>query len=432
MSGIGHLGPAFYHLSRNTIMSDNGFSTQIVHSDRRSQATQGAVHQAIHPSTEYGYADARELAAVFQGKAGYTYARQGTPTTAALEAQITAMEQGEATVTFSTGMAALTATFFTLLRNGDHLISSKYIFGNTNSLLLTLSDLGIDVTLVDATDAREVEAAIRPNTRMVFVETIANPGTQIADLVAIGELCRARRLVYLIDSTLSSPYLRPSRFFGASLVVNSLSKHIGGHGNALGGAVTQTGLYDWADYPNIHPQYRKGDSRHWGLLQIKKKGLRDMGGTLSSDVAHRLAAGAETMALRMDRICANALALARHLQAQPKVVRVHYPGLPSHPQHARAAEWFGGRFGGLLGVELDPGIDVFEYLNHLRIVVLATHLGDNRTLVLPAAHTIYYEMGPERRALMGIPDGFLRISVGIEDEQDLIADFTQALSAVTA
>src|SRR5690606_3134186 len=124
-------------------------------------------------------------------KAGYTYARQGTPTTAALEAQVTAMEQAEATVTFSTGMAALTATFFTLLRHGDHLVSSKYIFGNTNSLLLTLSDLGVEVALVDATDAREVQAAIRPNTRMVFVETIANPGTQIADLVAIGELCRA-------------------------------------------------------------------------------------------------------------------------------------------------------------------------------------------------------------------------------------------------
>ncbi len=411
-------------------MSDNGFTTQTVHSDRRSQREHGAVHQAIHPSTEYGYADARELAAVFQGKAGYTYARQGSPTTAALEAKITAMEQAEATVAFATGMAALAATFLTLLRSGDHLIASKYIFGNTNSLLLTLADLGVRVTLVDATDAREVEAAIQADTRMVFVETIANPGTQVADLVAIGDLCRARRLVYVVDSTLSSPYLRPSRFFGASLVINSLSKHVGGHGNGLGGAVTQTGLYDWTDYPNIHPQYRKGDSRNWGLLQIKKKGLRDMGGTLSSDVAHRISAGSETMALRMDRICSNAMALARYLDGHPKVMRVHYPGLPSHPQHARAAEWFGGRFGGLLGVELDPRIDVFECLNRLRTVILATHLGDNRSLVLPAAHTIYYEMGPERRALMGISDGFLRISVGIEDERDLIDDFAQALDGL--
>lgn len=138
------------------------------------------------------------------------------------------------------------------------------------------------------------------------------------------------------------------------------------------------------------------------------------------------------MALRMSRICSNALALARHLESHPKVARVHYPGLASHPQHQRALQWFGGRFGGLLGVELAPGIDVFECLNHLRTVILATHLGDNRTLVLPAAHTIYYEMGPERRALMGISDGFLRISVGIEDEQDLIDDFKQALAAVVS
>ncbi len=410
-------------------MSDPGFTTQIVHSDHRASLEHGAIHQAIHPSTEYAYADARELSAVFQGKSGYTYARQGTPTTASLEAQISAMEQAQGTVTFATGMAALNALFFALLRQGDHLISSKYIFGNTNSLLMTLENFGVELSLVDATDAAQVQAAMRPNTRMVFVETIAIPGTQVADLQAIGALCQAHKLVYVVDSTLSTPYLRPARDFGASLVVNSLSKHIGGHGNALGGAVTQTGLYDWADFPHIYPQYRKGDPHTWGLLQIKKKGLRDMGGSLSSDVAHRLAAGAETLALRMDRVCTNALALARALEACAQVTRVHYPGLASHPQHARASQWFGGRYGGLLGVELDDRVDVFDYLNRLRVAALATHLGDNRTLVLPAAHTIYYEMGPERRALMGIPDGFLRVSVGIEDEADLIHDFVQALDA---
>ncbi|HET8596599.1 MAG TPA: cystathionine gamma-synthase family protein [Castellaniella sp.] len=409
-------------------MSTTGFTTQTVHFGRQADSEHGSVHAAIHPSTEYTYRDARDLAAVFQNrKKGYTYARTGTPTTAALEAQITAMEQGNGTVAFATGMAALNAVFFALLRHGDHLIASKYIFGNTNSLLMTLENFGVELTLVDATDAAQVEAALRPNTRMVFVETIANPGTQVADLKAIGELCQARGLVYVVDSTLSSPYLRPGRDFGASLVVNSLSKHIGGHGNALGGAVTQTGLYDWAAFPHIYEQYRKDDSHTWGLLQIKKKGLRDMGGTLSSDVAHRLAAGAETLALRMDRICGNALALARFLEHHPLVERVQYPGLDSHPQHGRATEFFGGHYGGLLGVVLKDGADVFACLNRLKVAALATHLGDNRTLVLPAAHTIYFEMGPERRALMGIPDGFLRISVGIEEEADLIADFSQAL-----
>ncbi|CAM5778615.1 cystathionine gamma-synthase family protein [Castellaniella caeni] len=410
-------------------MSDSGFTTQTVHFGHRNDAQHGAVHAAVHPSTEFTYHDAHQLAAVFQNRQkGYTYARTGTPTTAALEAQVTAMEQGNGTVAFATGMAALNAVFFALLRQGDHLIASKYIFGNTNSLLMTLENFGVELSLVDATDAAQVQAALRPNTRMVFVETIANPGTQVADLQTISALCQAHKLVYVVDSTLSSPYLRRGRDFGASLVVNSLSKHIGGHGNALGGAVTQTGLYDWADFPHIYPQYQKDDSHTWGLLQIKKKGLRDMGGTLSSDVAHRIAAGAETLGLRMNRLCGNALALAQALERHPLVERVQYPGLVSHPQHQRATELFQGLYGGLLGVVLKEHVDVFAVLNRLRVAALATHLGDNRTLVLPAAHTIYYEMGAERRALMGIPDGFLRISVGIEEEADLINDFTAALA----
>ncbi|MGE8548530.1 MAG: cystathionine gamma-synthase family protein [Alcaligenes sp.] len=409
-------------------MDENGFTTSTLHSDRRLGTQHGAIHQPLHPSTEYGFSDARELAAVFQGKAGFTYSRQGTPTTAALEAKVTRMEKGVGSVSFATGMAALTGTFFTLLRQGDHLITSKYIFGNTNSLLGTLRELGVEITLVDATDLAQVQAARQPNTRMVFVETIANPGTQIADLQGVGQWCEEQGLVYVVDATLSSPYLRPSRDFKASLVVNSLSKHIGGHGNALGGMVTDTGLFDWSDYPNIAEVYRNGNPRSWGLTQIKKKGLRDMGGTLSSDVAHRLAVGSETLPLRMERICSNALALARFLQAHPRVRKVQYPGLEDHPQHERAADLFGNRFGGLMSVVLAEDVEVFDFLNRLNVFILATHLGDNRSLVLPVAHTIYYEMGAEQRALMGIADNQLRISVGIEDIADLTGDFDQALA----
>jgi O-acetylhomoserine (thiol)-lyase len=210
-------------------------------------------------------------------------------------------------------------------------------------------------------------------------------------------------------------------------VVNSLSKHIGGHANALGGAVTDTGLYDWSNFPNIAEVYRNGNPAGWGLTQIKKKGLRDMGGTLSSDAAHRIAAGSETLALRMGRACENALALARALSAHPRVARVTYPGLPAHPQHERATQLFGGRYGALMAVELQPDVDLFAFLNRLQVFVLATHVGDNRSLVLPVAHTIYYEMGPQLRAQMGIGDNQLRLSIGIEDTEDLIGDFMQAL-----
>lgn len=408
-------------------MATEGFTTSILHSDRRAGAEHGAVHKPMHTSAEYAFADSRELTAVFQGKSGFSYARQGTPTTTALENKITLMEEGTGTVSFATGMAALAATFLTLLKAGDHLITSKYIFGNTNSLLGTLIDFGVQISFVDATDINDVRAAWQPETRMVFVESLANPGTQIPDLEAIGRWCSEKELVYVVDNTLVTPLLCQSKRVGASLVVNSLSKHFGGHGNALGGAVTDTGLFNWESYPNIAQAYRKGNPASWGLTQIKKKGLRDMGGTLASEAAHRLATGLETLKLRMSQACSNALALATALQAHPQVARVWYPGLTSHPQHERAARLFDGRFGALLAVELDPSIDVFDYLNTLRVAALATHLGDNRTLVLPVAHTIYYEMGAERRAMMGISDNLLRISVGIEDVDDLVRDFIQAL-----
>lgn len=410
-------------------MSKSGFTTEILHSDRRTGCEFGAVHQPLHPSAEYAFADARELAAVFQGKAsGFSYSRQGTPTTAALEKKLTHMEQGTGSVSFSSGMAALAATFLSLLKAGDHLISSKYIFGNTNSLLNTLQGLGVEVTLVDATDMASVKQAKRSNTLMVFTETIANPGTQIADLKAIGEWCAEQGLLYVVDNTLSTPWLATAKSFGAGLVMNSLSKYIAGHGNALGGMVTDTGLFDWSHYPNISPAYRTGNTQSWGLTQIKKKGLRDMGGTLSSDVAHRIATGAETLAIRMAKACENAYKLAHYLAQHPHVTTVHYPGLVTHPQHQRATALFKGYYGALLGVELAANINVFDFLNKLRVLILSTHLGDTRSLTLPVAHTIYYEMGAEQRALMGIGDNLLRISVGIEEYADLEADFAQALA----
>lgn len=408
-------------------MSESGFTTAIVHHDRRLGVAHGAVHKPMHPSAEYAFANSRELTAVFQGKSGFTYSRQGTPTTTALEAKLTQMEGGVNTVCFATGMAALTAVFFTLLKAGDHLISSRHVFGNTNSLLGTLADLGVQVTFVDATEASNVQAAVRPNTRMVFAESLANPGTQIADMAAIGQCCADNGLLFVLDSTLTTPWLLQGRHVGAALVVNSLSKHIGGHGNALGGAVTDTGLFDWRGFDAISDAYRNADPASWGLTQIKKKGLRDMGGTLSSEAAHRIAAGAETLPLRMAQACNNALALAQTLERHPGVAAVHYPGLASHPQHDRAKAFFSGYFGALLAIELDPSIDVFDFLDRLRVFILATHLGDNRTLVLPVAHTIYYEMGATRRAEMGIADNLLRVSVGIEDINDLLSDFTQAL-----
>ncbi|MFB0934415.1 MAG: aminotransferase class I/II-fold pyridoxal phosphate-dependent enzyme, partial [Propionivibrio sp.] len=236
------------------------------------------MHKPVHNSAAFCFTDAHDLVKVFQGEQpGFVYGRQGTPTSAALEEKISRMEQGILTIGFSSGMAAISATLFSLLRAGDHLVASSFLFGNTTSLFESFGRMGIEVTFVDATEAANVEAALRPETRMVFVETIANPCTQVADLAGIGTLCQARGIVYIVDNTITSPYLFLPKNVGASLVVNSLTKYIGGHGNALGGAVTDTGLFDWTRYPNIFDGVKKTPEAMWGAAQIRVRGLRDLG-----------------------------------------------------------------------------------------------------------------------------------------------------------
>lgn len=410
-------------------MKSKGFTTGILHSDRSGKPEHGSLHKPIHTSIAYGYEKAEDLAAVFQGTAkGYAYSRQANPTVSALEQKVTMLEQGVATVAFSTGMAALAAMLTALLRKGDHVVSSSFLFGNTNSLLTTLAGIGIDVDFVDATDAGNVEAAIKPATRVVLVETIANPATQVADMARIGDICQAKGLIYAVDNTLTSPYLFLPKSVKATFSVNSLSKYFGGHGNALGGAVTDLGTYDWGTFPNILDIYKvpSTDAKMVAMLQIRKKGLRDFGGTLAPEAAHTLSVGSETLALRMDRACGNAAKLALYLSSHPKVKHVHYPGLPAHPQSSLAKELF-KRPGALLSFVLADGVDVFAFLNRLKLAICSSNLGDNRTLIIPVAHTIFYEMGPARRASMGIEDGMMRLSVGIEDTEDLLEDFGQAL-----
>lgn len=404
-------------------------TTALLHADRLRGTPFGAIHEPVHGSVQYGFERTADLIGVFQGtlKNAYSYARQGTPTTAALEARITRLEEGVGTVCFASGMGAIAAFALTLLRAGDHLVSSRHIFGNTRSLYTTLEGFGVGTSYVDACSVDAVRAAIRPATRIVFVETIANPGTQIPDLAAIGQLCRERGLVYVVDNTVTSPVLLRPRGVGAAVVVNSLTKTIAGHGAAMGGALTFTDQFDWAAYPNIAAPYRALEPRLQGLQQVRKKGLRDMGASLSSEHAQQIALGTETLELRVQRASATALALARWLEAHPAVAAVRYPMLASHPQHRLARELFGGAGSWLLNFELRAAGALQAVLDRLQLPVKTTGLGDNRTLIIPVAPTIYWEIGAAARAEMGIADGLVRVSVGLEDAEDLIADFDQAL-----
>jgi cystathionine gamma-synthase/O-acetylhomoserine (thiol)-lyase len=313
-----------------------GLTTTIVHRDRRAGMEYGALRAPLHNSVQYGLESVEDLIGIFQGskKGGFNYARQGTPTTAALEAKITEIEHGIGTVCFATGMGRLPRSSCRCWR--ATISSSRHVFGNTNSLLGTLRQFGVEVSMVDMASADSVAAVLTPATRMVFVETIANPGTQIADLQGIGQLCQAHGLVYVVDNTITSAALFTPASVGASLVVNSLTKTLAGHGAALGGAVTDTGLFDWSAYPNIADDYRKGPAAQQGLTQIRKKALRDMGASLSSEHANLISIGMETLALRVGHSSATAQQLAEYLEAHPAVRKVSYPGLPSHPQYQRA------------------------------------------------------------------------------------------------
>ncbi len=406
-------------------------ATLLVHHDRLTgELPYGALFEQRFDSVAYEFADTATMEATYQGRQpGFGYGRQGSPTAAALERKITALEGGVGTLAFSTGMAAYDAVLATLLRAGDHVIASRFLFANTVSLLNSYRRrFGVEVDFVDVTDAAAVAAAVRARTVLIMVETIANPRTQVPDLAEIGRIAARDGIAYLVDNTITSPLAFQPKAVGASLVVHSLTKILGGHGRVLGGTVTDTGALDWSrSRPVIEDAYRSLGPQAY-LTQLRKLGRRDKGATLASGDAGAIALGLETLALRVRQSAENARAIAQMLAAHPAVERVHYPGLASHPQHQRAQTLF-RHPGYLMSFELKPNLSVAAVLDRLRVVVRASSLGDSRTLAIAPATTIFHELGPARRAEMGIAESLVRLSVGIEDAGDLIADLEAALGA---
>lgn len=413
-------------------MKDKGFTTRLVHSDRTlNPSNDGSVHSPTSNSVLFEYNDVNDLVDVFQGKkVGHVYSRSSSSSNTALQNILSELDNGIGAITFSTGMAAISAVMLSLLKQNEHIIVSRYLFGNTRSFFETLQNFGVKVSFVDVTDVSNVVEALTANTRMVFSETIANPATQVADLSAIGKFCTKNNLLFVVDSTMTPPVFFDAKSVNASITISSLTKYFGGHGNVLGGAVVDTGLFDWSSYPNISDHYKSGAPAQWGLTQIKKKGLRDLGATLAPRSASEISIGLETLALRIERCSQNALRLATYLHAHDKVKNVYYPGLSDHPQHFIARELFSGSYGGIFSIDLDDGIDGHQFLNSLNTIICATHLGDTRTLALPVASTIFFENGHEQRELMGINDNMIRFSVGIEDIDDIVADLEQAFKLV--
>ena len=393
----------------------------------------GALHKPLHVSVAYGYRDARDLAAVFQGRQpGYAYGRQGNPTSSALEAKVNAMEGGVATVALRHRHGRDRRRAARARARGRPRRSRAATCSATpRACSARSSRTAASVSYVDATDADAVEAAITPRTRLVFVETIANPRTQVADLARIGEVCARHGLVYVVDNTLTSPWLFRPIDGRREPVVNALTKSIGGHGNALGGSVTDTGRYDWTALPQ-HPRQLQGrgpealgdhaDPQE-GTARLGRHAVRRAGAPPVGRRGDARAAHGSPM-----RQCARARAIPGVASAR---ARGPLSGACRRTRSTTARARCSARYGALLSFELADDVDPFAFLNRLAIVVLSSNLGDNRTLAIPVAQTIFWEMGAERRAAMGIAESLIRVSVGIEDEADLIADVTQALEALT-
>ena len=404
--------------------------TIAVHGGFAGDGFSGAAAVPIYQTVSYAHKTAQELADAFEGKMpGYIYTRIANPTTTALEVRLAELEDGVACIATSSGMAAVASVVMGLLRGGDHLVAATGIFGGTVSLFeTTLKRFGIETTWVDVADTRSFENALTEKTKLVFVETIGNPRMDVPDVPAVAKLAHEAGIPLIVDNTVTTPVLFRPGGCGADIVVHSTSKFINGHGTAIGGAIIDTGNYDWRNgaFDDIRQLSQRVGQLAF-LLHLRDLIYRDLGGCPAPMNSFLMLQGLETLPGRMLKHCENAGRLAQFLQTHPKVAWVNYPGLPDNRFHARVAELFGGRGGGLLTFGLGGKRDTFKFIDSLRLAKNMANLGDAKTLVIHPASTIFHEFSADQQRAMGVTDEMVRVSVGIEDFEDIRADFERAI-----
>ncbi|MFQ6110564.1 MAG: trans-sulfuration enzyme family protein [Nitrospinota bacterium] len=387
------------------------FFTKAVHSGEWLDPLSGSISVPIYQTSTFALRNAEQGAAIFAGEEeGYVYGRLGNPTQKALEDKVAALEGGEACLAFASGMAAISTLLLHLLQKGDHIVSSDTIYGGTHSLFdQFLHRVGIGVSYADGADLGALLRAMTPKTKALFIETPSNPTLKLVDIRGACDLARGRRLSLIVDNTFATPYFQRPIEFGADIVVHSATKYIGGHGDTVAGLVV-------------------GDKT---LISAMRNGsLRDLGGIISPFNAWLLLRGLKTLPLRMEKHSANAIEVARFLEHHPKVERVFYPGLTSHPQHRLAKGQMDG-FGGMVSFEVVGGKEAGRLLmNSVRLCILAVSLGDVDTLISHPASMTHSSYTEEECRRVGITPGLIRLSVGIEDPADIIGDLDQALAKI--
>ncbi len=390
-------------------LAELGFATRAIHFGYDPLEYKGSLNPPVFLTSTYAFDKTDTGTNRFAGESdGFIYSRVGNPTVAILESRLAALEHGEAALATSSGVGALTAVIWTVLQSGDEIIADKMLYGCTFGLFAHhFSRFGITVTFVDLTDPKQLKIALNSTTRIVFTETPTNPNMRVIDIAAVADICRTSGALFIVDNTYCTPYLQRPLELGAHIVTHSATKYLGGHGDLLAGAVISSKEI---------------------IDQVRFAGIKELNGAcISAFDAFLILRGLKTLNLRMDRHSATAMRLAHDFEAHPAVDRVYYPGLDSHPQNQLARAQMRA-MGGMIALELKGGLNAAKsFMDRVRLATRAVSLGDAETLIQHPATMTHATYDPDERARHGFTDALIRLSVGLEDYEDLRADFMQAL-----
>lgn len=420
-----------------------GFDTLALHAGQRPDETHGARAVPIYQTTSYVFKSTEQAASIFNTeRPGHVYSRISNPTNAVLEERICALERGVGAIATASGQAAMHLAIATILGSGSHIVSSRSLYGGSHNLLsYTLPRFGIETTFVDPRDPEAFAGAIQPNTRLLFGEILGNPGLDILDVPVISEIAHNAGIPLLIDSTFATPYLFKPFAFGADLIFHSATKFIGGHGVAIGGLLVDGGKFDWdqsGKFPTLTEPYagfhnlvfteEHGPAAF--IMRARKEGARDFGACMSATTAFHILQGMETLPLRMQRHIENTRKLVLYLDQHEAVAEVTYPELPGHPDHALAKQLLPKGCGAVFSFVIKGGRPAGRrFIERLNVFSHLANVGDAKSLVIHPASTTHHRMDAAALEAAGIQEGTIRLSVGLEDAEDLIADLGRALHA---
>jgi O-acetylhomoserine (thiol)-lyase len=421
--------------------------TIAVHGGYSPDPTTKAVAVPIYQTVAFAFDDTQHGADLFDLKvAGNIYSRIMNPTNGVLEARVAALEGGVGALAVASGMAAISYAIQTITEAGDNIISASTLYGGTYNLFAhTFPQMGIEVRFADYRDPSSFAKLIDARTKAIYCESVGNPLGNVTDIGALAQVAHAHGVPLIVDNTVPSPYLCRPFEHGADIVVHSLTKYLGGHGTTIGGMVVDSGKFPWAEHKARFKRLNEPDVSYHGVVYTEALGpaafigrcrvvpLRNMGAALSPMNAFQILQGIETLALRMDRICENATKVAAYLQAHSKVASVNYAGLADHPDHALVKKYMGGRASGIISFTLKGGAGREaggRFQDALKLFTRLVNIGDAKSLACHPASTTHRQLNPQELAKAGVSEGMVRLSVGIEHIDDLLADLDQALAAV--